>query len=170
MSRTQSREGLAGFVRGGVGAVGRGLGELARSPAFTEPLVSPGEVDLQLDVESRGTRQRERAREQLSCRAEVDSRKRSAPSGRKPLRRPLGECFVTLSQLLRVQNRLLEVVSDELFPLDELGASFIQPVGEAPMQLGPRGLRQRVVGGFAYEEVPEAEGVLAGKERPARAG
>ena len=42
---------------------------------------------------------------------------------------------------------------------------LVEPVGEEHVQLGPRGLRQRVVSRVPDEQVPEAESVVPGKLR-----
>ena len=57
---------------------------------------------------------------------------------------------------------LLEVVADDLL----IGArAFVEPVGEAFVQLSADFLRDPAVGGVADEDVAEAESVLIGKAR-----
>ena len=68
-----------------------------------------------------------------------------------------------MAELAPVAGGLLEVVAEDLVQLDEIGAALLEPVGEALVQLGAGRLRQRVVGGVADQEVPEAE------RRPRRA-
>jgi hypothetical protein len=63
--------------------------------------------------------------------------------------------------------RLLEVVADDLVPLDEVVGR--EPVGKTLVQLGASRFRQRLVRGIANEEVPEAEALVAREGRPGRA-
>jgi hypothetical protein len=55
------------------------------------------------------------------------------------------------------------VVAEDLVQLDQITPVLGQPAGEAFVQLRPRRFRECVVGGVADQQVPEAEGVLAGK-------
>jgi len=57
--------------------------------------------------------------------------------------------------------RLLEVVADDLVAFDQV--MRLEPVGEALVELGPRGLRQGLVGRVADEEVTEAEPLVLWK-------
>jgi hypothetical protein len=59
------------------------------------------------------------------------------------------------------------VIADDLVLLGEiLGADLVEPVREALVQLGPKLFRHRLVRRVANQEVPEAEGVLAGQVGP----
>ena len=62
-----------------------------------------------------------------------------------------------------IADSLLEVVSDDLVPLDERLAVLVEPVGEARVQVGADCLGQGVVGGVADQEVAEAVAVVAGE-------
>ena len=53
------------------------------------------------------------------------------------------------------------MVAEDLVQLDKPAAALLEPRCEALVKIGADGLRKRVVGGIANEEVPEAEAVLA---------
>ncbi len=73
-----------------------------------------------------------------------------------------------MPELGQVQGGLLEVVAEDLVELDEALAVLGEPLREAAMQVGPRRLREPVVGGVADQEVPEAVRVLSRQDRPVR--
>ena len=87
-----------------------------------------------------------------------------AAGGGQPLPRLPGDRVVRRHpELGAIAARLLQVVAEDLVELDQIAAVLGEPAGEALVQLRPRRLRERVVGGVADQQVPEAEGVLAGK-------
>ena len=75
----------------------------------------------------------------------------------------VGELRIAGVELRAVAVGLLEVVADDLVALDELVRR--EPVGEALVELGPGCLRERLVGGIADQQVPEAERVVAREGR-----
>ena len=69
-----------------------------------------------------------------------------------------------LAELRPVAVGLLEVVTDDLLVLGQaLGDGPLEPVGEALVEDRPLGLRERLVGGVADQDVAELEGV-AGRQ------
>ena len=86
-----------------------------------------------------------------------------APAGRgEPVRRPPRELARRAgfdAELAPERVRLLEVVPDEL--VDRLGTDALEPVGEPLVQVRPRPLGNRLVGGLADQQVREAEALLA---------
>jgi hypothetical protein len=59
------------------------------------------------------------------------------------------------------------VVADQFVELDQASA-LLEPGGEALVELGPGGFRQRLVGSVSNQQVAEAEAVLARQQRPVR--
>ena len=96
------------------------------------------------------------------------SARRPAAASRSPARSARARSGCPSSLL--VAGGLLEVVAEDLVQLDQLLAALLEPAGEALVQLRPRGLRERVVGGVADQQVAEAEAVLAARTAPCRDG
>ena len=163
MDRHCSGERCADVVTGSRSLRGRLLADPEGSRRLLHE--GAGEVELAVDVGPEWPGQRERALEQSDSGTRVVSVE-CAPSRREqPIPGAQRERVVGLAQLRLVAGGLLEVVADELVPLDE-GRLALEPVGEAAVQIRAHGLRQSVVGGVADEQVAEAEAVLAGELRP----
>ncbi len=130
-----------------------------RAHRVLEP--AAGEQDVrQRDAEVHVERPRQGGRpaEQAARGAGVGTGERAAAGGGQAPARLLAEGagpLVHRPQLRAVAVRLLEVVADELVLLDQPGTALLQPAPEALVQLGPRRLRQRLVGGVPDEQVAE---------------
>ncbi len=68
---------------------------------------------------------------------------------------------VRTPELDQVAGRLLEVVGDDLVPLDERLPVLVEPVRETRVEIGTHRLWQGVVRSVADEQMPEAVAVLA---------
>ena len=86
--------------------------------------------------------------------------RRSEPGGGARRQRRAGS-----AELLVVPSRLLEVVAEHLVELDEVAPVLVEPGRVSLVELGPRRLRQRFVGGIPAQEVAEAERLLVREER-----
>ena len=65
--------------------------------------------------------------------------------------------------------RLLEVVPDDLVGLARtVGEAFVEPVGKALVQLGPRLLQDGAIRDVTDEDVLEAKGLLSAERGPDR--
>ena len=109
---------------------------------------------------------RERASEQARCERQVVARQRPPARRREVACRALAEAptvRVDRSDLAQVLVRLLEVPPNGLVVLDRLPDPALQPVGEAPVELGARALQQAPVGRVADQHVMEAQRRLAEK-------
>ena len=105
--------------------------------------------------------QRERSSEEVHRGRNVRTIVRTrAGSLESPAGTPRERC-VRHAELSPISRGLLEVVPDDLVQFDEVGTVLVEPVREALVQVGSFGLRQRLVGGVADQEMPEAEAVLA---------
>jgi hypothetical protein len=62
----------------------------------------------------------------------------ATPGGREPASGALGQPRLGLSELGPVAGSLLQVVADDLVPLDEVGSARLDPAREALVQLGPK--------------------------------
>ena len=113
-----------------------------------------------MNIEPQRPGQLERPLEQRASRATVGRAERAPAGGGEMLTGPLGESRIGLSELGLVAGRLLQVVTEDLVQLDEVGASLFEPCREALVQLGSGRLGQRVVGGVSDQQVAEAEGVF----------
>ena len=84
----------------------------------------------------------------------------AARRGKRPSRRVEG------SELGAVAVRLLEVVAEELVELEHaVAGALLEPGGVALVEVGPRLLRDRLVGGVADERVAETVAALAREHR-----
>ena len=72
----------------------------------------------------------------------VRAAQRTAPGGGQALPRRRGQLAVLgHPELGPVATGPLEVVAEDLFQLDEVGAALLEPGGEALVQIRPHGLR-----------------------------
>ena len=96
----------------------------------------------------------------------------STAGGRQPLagpRRELGGVLTERSELLPVQEGLLEVVADDLVELARpLARRVLEPVGVLLVHPGPRLLRHAEICSVSNQNVAKLEAVLRGKDRPPR--
>src|SRR5439155_17967163 len=125
------------------------------------------EVQQQLPALAVIVEQSDRTRQQILRRRCVDSAQRSQSCraqmlgglGRQGARQLIGQ-----SELAAVPMRLLEVVADDLFVLEEpLARNVLKPGSEAGMQIGPLLLREGAIGGVANQDVAESEGLVTGR-------
>src|SRR5207253_8531608 len=72
---------------------------------------------------------------------------------------------VERAELTSVVEGLLEVVTDDLVELHEVGRMPLEPIGKAFVQFGPCRLRQRLIGGIPDKEVAETKRVITGEQR-----
>ena len=86
----------------------------------------------------------------------------SHAGGEQPACRSRGELLVSHPEVLAKDERLLEVVADDLVELEGgLVRRLLEPLRVLLVELRSELLRHRRVRGFADEQVPEAIGVLA---------
>ena len=124
---------------------------------------SGGELDLHLAL--RRTLLRDKARRALEQRDRggcVAATRRPPTGGPQASGGARGvlRALVDVSELGRVSVSLLEVVAEDLVELDELSATLREPLREAPVELGTRRLRKRLVSGVPNQEMPEPEPVV----------
>ena len=133
--------------------------------------------ELRLRAQPQGVmrgQQRARALEQVHGRWHVPASgggplsRRQQALGR--MARELAPLVVQRPELEAVPMCLLEVVTEDLVQLDEIGTVLFEPGGEALVQLGAGRLRQCVVGRVADQEVAEAVRVLACEAAACRDG
>src|SRR5689334_18044292 len=122
-----------------------------------------GEMNLRL------VDQRHRAPQQRVSRLPVAAPIDALPGRCESPRSLLSKSRIGSAELSKIERSLLEVVAEDLVQLDQIFTVLLQPLGEAPVKVGARRLREGVVGGVADQEVAEAIGVLARKLRPVRA-
>ena len=123
------------------------------------------QLDLHLPLRATFLRdQARRALEQLDRGGCVAASRRALAGGAQVGGGARGvlRALVDESELGRVSVSLLEVVAEDLVELDELSATLREPLREAPVELGPGRLRERLVGGVPDQEMPEPEPVVAG--------
>ncbi len=138
-------------------------------PGFVVVRLEQGVGEVRRKRESRLVVLRQQARrtaEQRAAGVEIAAFEGSSPGRRETrgsaTREPV-ERRIRAVELGPVPMRLLEVVADDLVALDEVVRR--EPLGEALVQLGSGRLRERLVGGVADEQVPEAEALVVRKGR-----
>lgn len=75
------------------------------------------------------------------------------------------EARIGMPELAPVAACLLEVVAQHLVELHQFLPLHLEPLGEADVELGPRRLRECVVGGVADQQMSEPERVIARQHR-----
>jgi hypothetical protein len=145
-----------------------GIGKLSSEDEcgaqLAEELFAPGHIRCEKCL---------RAAEEVGRCGNVPSHDGAPPSSGEALsrlRREVARTLVARAELTPVAEGLLEVIAEDLFNLDRaLGTLFLDPEGEALVQLGTNPLRKPGVGSVADEEMAKAEGLLAGHHGAVRA-
>ena len=125
--------------------------------AFCERL---GEIELGHDVKARRPGQGEGALEKSGSRAIVASPGGGAAGRCEPHPCAFGQRRVGLAELLLVSHCLLEVVADDLVPLDQLAAALFDPARIALVQVRACGLGQSTVCRVTDQQVAKTEPIL----------
>ena len=151
------------MVAGGLGTFGHGFRSLRESDPI-EVVRCPEGLELEREVEPMRSDELGRPGEQRgSGPGGLLTVDRAVAGGRELGGGTVGKVRVGLPKLGVVADGLFEVVAHDLVVLDQRLAVLVEPVGEARVQVWRGPPWERVVGGVADEEVPEAVGVVSGE-------
>ncbi len=119
------------------------------------------ELVFKSDIDLGRRRERGCALEQPHGGAVVLAAGGAGAGGRQMLMRGGGGAVVRSPELGQVAVGLLEVMSEQLVELGELGPVVLEPACVAFVEVGTRGFGEGVVRHVADQQVPEAEPILA---------